>query len=790
MGSKVYLDDQGNPKPKVYVDSSGNPIHSGNLRGQQEEEKANAATQYRDMAKALGFDPNFRMLTPAQQMEHVRNTVHGAIPIPEPDLADKYAPGGDWMGRAEQGIRSLLPEVPGAVGAIGGAARGGAVGGVPGAIAGGILGGGGAEALRQLWLKAMQGAPDPDWGQRIGGQMVGGAMQGMVPAPSQGALTQMPADVAQAERTATVAQDISPTVPIPARLGARTQRAVGRAVAVQEAPREANRAAVIGEHEAALGRQQAARDAALAQEPATRGAIQAEHEAALAGQRASSEATTAQRVATARTAIGGENLPKETAMRRAAEVREQTANKVREAKQRAYAKFDDDAKDIPFDNQPAVKVAAKMVQDLERADPTHPSLPMLKQMAGGPNTLSLPEAETNLGLLKDIARTAFPAVKGRTEGTAAYFVEKLQSQVDRIAQENGVAQALRRGRALTRKLHDTFGDNPQPESRVARSVGTAMQTRPLSKLATAGDAGVARVRSFLQQTGGQLRPEMARQMFDDIVKGATDPTGAFDPVKFRTKLKSYGDETLRKVFRSSLADVERVGADMPPSRVVPKELGEFSTLPRTPEVTMPPSPGAFEALPAPRPELGNLAEQAATPEPAQFLARLLRNDDASAVALQELLRIAPSERSKLARHAFQEATQSPNTVASWAKIGDRTKRLLLPNTEQRQFVNQFFRDLEVSPAAEAQKNILAALPGALGFVVKSATGHGTVFVRAHEIYRLLTSVGGAKALAKAARTPSTSPEAVRLMRALGIGMPEAVRERESEGPVPIPAMPQ
>ena len=173
----------------------------------------------------------------------------------------------------------------------------------------------------------------------------------------------------------------------------------------------------------------------------------------------------------------------------------------------------------------------------------------------GPDVVPASMAERGLSGLKSIVREAqdaagaevAPAMRNRSQGLAARVVSDLEAKIDEAAAKGGVADSLRKGRAIhaqkmaTADLLQSLQDEP---------------VRVFKQATMAGDAGIGKLRAIASRAPDAM-PAVGRAWLDDALTKATAEGGFNHADALYSNWQRLGSETKRLLFPTTAADLDQ-----------------------------------------------------------------------------------------------------------------------------------------------------------------------------------------------------------------------------------------
>lgn len=390
----------------------------------------------------------------------------------------------------------------------------------------------------------------------------------------------------------------------------------------------------------------------------------------------------------------------------------------------------------------------------------------LKKFMAGPNVASLSEVDSALSDLKSLSRMGGKQVtRTAAQGIAAKAVESLEQVVKTtLADHPDLEAALTAGREATKRKYSI---------QATLSALSQEPVRAVKALAASGDAGIARLRevqgiapdvmplvgsAYLRDMVGatkasalssweRLGPETRRALFStdatiqDIDRYLRAPDGpatalvqqlADEPARVFSSATYAGDagiDRLREIGRVAPGALPLVGrALLDNILAMPAEAASraWATIGEQTKSLLYPRQGLARAIeayvkPSPTGSAADLVEKAAGKTPVQLFDQLTAAGDTQVPKLRAIARIAPTEIPKVARAVMdglvERVWQGDMAGASrgWAKLGDSTKAILLPQSQLVPAWDDFFAvasSLQKSPDA-ARRTVLGLTQGGL-----------------------------------------------------------------------------
>ena len=211
---------------------------------------------------------------------------------------------------------------------------------------------------------------------------------------------------------------------------------------------------------------------------------------------------------------------------------------------------------LPVDMR-VVKRALKPVRDrwLQTMPQTQreasPGLLAMSNILEGPDFVPASIADTNLSMLKGIARgAATPELRDVSQGLAANAVKLLDKQVRHTVSQAGpdALQALEDGRAATVAKYRAAD--------VLEQIGNGKEPVAVYKQALqAGDQGINRLRAILREAPEQA-PTLARAWMDQALERMTAEGGVSHVDRLAGEWQKLGPETKRLLFGDAAPDVD------------------------------------------------------------------------------------------------------------------------------------------------------------------------------------------------------------------------------------------
>lgn len=155
-------------------------------------------------------------------------------------------------------------------------------------------------------------------------------------------------------------------------------------------------------------------------------------------------------------------------------------------------------------------------------------------------------------------------------------------------------------------------------------------------------------------------------------------------------------------------------------------------------------------------------------EPVQAFEKMTTRKDTSVKRLRELQQEAPDEIPKVGRAYIEELldtaeqggglTKSKNVYNKWQQLGDETKKILYPNAQHRQDLNNFFRgQREIAENPNPSGTAIVAQLGPLGYqFIRDPLGAIGYTLGSGAVAALLYSPKGVKLLTKAIKVPAAN----------------------------------